>query len=136
MWQKLGDPTAILTFLGIRLPQEKLEELKELFTKWLMRKAGRERDMPSLIGKPVHAVKNVVPGCIFLRYMLDIVHNVKHLEGGPPSITSVHSLRGMVNGFIILAVETGWSMGHTPRLLDRSMAEAARSLQIPSVGCI
>ena len=55
--------------------------------------------------------------------------------GGPPSITSVHSLRGIVNGFIVLAVDTGWSMGYTPRLLERSMA-TARSLQNPSVGCI
>ena len=30
-----------------------------------------------------------------------------YFGGGPPSITSVHSLSGTVNGFIVLAVETG-----------------------------
>ena len=51
MWLKLEGPAIILTFPGIlletilmelQLPREKLEELKELITKWLMRNAGRK----------------------------------------------------------------------------------------------
>ena len=54
--------------------------------------------------------------------------------GGPPSISSVHSVRGRVNGAIVLAGESGWSVGFNPIFHDRSMV-AARSLRIPSVGC-
>ena len=88
-FQKLEGPTAILTFLGIRLdtirmelrlPQEKFEELKEVIAKWLTRKAGRKRELLSLIVKPAHVSKIVVPGRIFLRCMLDTVHKVRHLD--------------------------------------------------------
>ena len=79
-WQELERPTTILTFQGIlldtsqmelQLPQEKLKELKELITKWLMRKAGRNRELLSLIDKLACAAKIVVPGRIFLIRMLD-----------------------------------------------------------------
>ena len=88
-WPKLEGPTAVLAFLGIlldtnrmelRLPQEKLGELKDLISKWLTRKAGRKRELLSLIGKLAHAAKIVVPGRIFLRRMLDTVHKAKHLD--------------------------------------------------------
>ena len=88
-WQKLEGPSTSLTFLGIvldtqkmemRLPKEKLEELKKLILKWLARKAGKKRDLLSLIGKLAHAAKIITPGCIFLRCMIDVAHKAKPLD--------------------------------------------------------
>ena len=48
-WQKHEGPSTVLTFLGVvldthrmemRLPQGRLEELKQLITKWMDRRAG------------------------------------------------------------------------------------------------
>ena len=75
-WQKLEGPSTVLTFLGVVLnthrmemclSQGRLEELKQLITKWMDRKAGKKRDILSLIGKLAHAAKITVPRCIFLR---------------------------------------------------------------------
>ena len=85
-WEKLEGPALILTFLGILLDTQKLEmrlpdeELKELISKWLSRRAGKKRELLSLIGKLSHAAKIIVPGRIFLRRMLDTVHKAKHLD--------------------------------------------------------
>ena len=88
-WQKLEGPSTVLVFLGIqldkqklqmRLPEEKLRELKLLITKWLSRKAGTKRELLSLIGKLSHAAKIVAPGRIFLRQMINVAHRVKHLD--------------------------------------------------------
>ena len=88
-WQKLEGPATILVFLGIlldtqrmemRLPEDKLKELKSLITKWLSRKSGKKRELLSLIGKLSHAAKIITPGRIFLRRMIDVAHGVKHLD--------------------------------------------------------
>ena len=88
-WQKLEGPSTTLTFLGIlldtktmemRLPAAKLKELKELIIKWRARKAGKKRDVLSLIGKLAHAAKIIVPGRIFLRRMIDAAHKTKQLD--------------------------------------------------------
>ena len=59
-WQKLEGPAVELVFLSIlldtrrmelRLPPEKLSELKVLIVKWLGRKKGKKRELLSLIGK-------------------------------------------------------------------------------------
>lgn len=85
-WEKLE---AILVFLGIlldtlklemRLPEEKMQELKALISTWLSRQAGKKRELLSLIGKLSHAAKIIVPGRIFLRRMLDTTHKAKHLD--------------------------------------------------------
>jgi hypothetical protein len=88
-WQKLEGPATMLTFLGIvldthrmemRLPEGRLEELKQLITKWMDRKAGKKRDVLSVIGKLAHAAKIIVPGRIFLRRMIDVAHKAKQLD--------------------------------------------------------
>ena len=68
-----GLPTS-LAFLGIelvsvamemRLSADKLCSLKEVLISWRGKKAGRKRDILSLIGSLAHACKVVKPGRTF-----------------------------------------------------------------------
>ena len=88
-WQKLEGPATVTVFLGIvldtqrlemRVPEEKLREIKELATKWQSRKAGKKCKLLSLIGKLAHVAKIIVPGRIFLRPMINTAHKVKQLD--------------------------------------------------------
>ena len=74
--EKDGGPARIITFLGlqldtvkmeVRLPQQKLEKVKELVANWKGRKAGRKRDLLSLIGLLTHAGKAIKPGRAYVR---------------------------------------------------------------------
>ena len=78
---KLEGPSTELTFLGITLdttrgeiwlPEQKLEELKQLISKWRDKRACKKRELLSLIGKLFHACKVVQAGWIFLRWMIDM----------------------------------------------------------------
>ena len=77
---KLEGPSTELTFLciildttrgEIRLPEQKLEELKQLISTWRDKRACKKRELLSLIGKLSHACKVVQAGRIFLRRMID-----------------------------------------------------------------
>ena len=61
----------MLVFLGIlldtvamemHLPDGKLAELCQLIANWSSKRAGKKRELLSLIGKVSHAAKIVVPG--------------------------------------------------------------------------
>ena len=80
--EKLEGPTTRLVFLGIeldtksmcmRLPPEKLEELRVLLGEWQSRKFCRISELRSLVGKLQHACKVVRPGRTFLRRMFDLL---------------------------------------------------------------
>ncbi len=69
-------PCEVLTFLGIeidsikgelRLPQDKVSELRELLAKWGSKKHCRRRELESLVGSLNHACKVVRPGRAFKR---------------------------------------------------------------------
>ena len=69
-------PATSLTFLGIemdsidnslRLPSEKLAEIREQLSRWRGFKACKKRDLLSLIGSLSYASKVVRPGRAFLR---------------------------------------------------------------------
>ena len=64
----------------MRLPQGRLEELKQLIAKRMARKAGKKRNILSLIGKLAHAAKIIVSGHIFLMCMIDMAHKAKQLD--------------------------------------------------------
>ena len=66
--------------MEMRLPESKLAELKSLIAQWMTRRAGKKRDLLSLIGKLTHAAKIIVPGRIFLRRMIDVAHKVRQLD--------------------------------------------------------
>ena len=81
VFQRLGVPIAEhktagpLTFLGVkidleqltlRLPEEKLTEIRALILSWLHKKVAVARDLKSLVGKLENACKVVRPGRSFL----------------------------------------------------------------------
>lgn len=87
--EKIEGPRSVLTFLGIildtikqelRLPLEKIDELKRLITEWRQKSSCTKRELLRLIGKLAHATKVVVPGHTFLCWMIDTSTSVKHLD--------------------------------------------------------
>ena len=68
----------------MRLPEEKLQHLKELIAQWIPKKAATKRAMLSLIGELAHASKVVIPGRTFLRRMIDTTH----FKGQPGALDS------------------------------------------------
>ena len=59
--------------LELRLPDEKLEKLRQLITDWQGRKCCKKRDLESLTGYLCHACKVVRPGRRFLRGIFDLL---------------------------------------------------------------
>ena len=86
---KVEGPAKILTFLGIeldttemevRLPQQKLADLKAATNQWLGRRRCRKRELLSLIGKLAHVCKVIVAGRTFLRRMINLSTRRRNLE--------------------------------------------------------
>ncbi len=87
--EKSEGPTPIITFLGleidsikmeIRLPAAKLERLQAMLKDWKGKKAGRKRDLLSLIGYLHHACKAIRQGRSFLRRLINLSTVVKSLD--------------------------------------------------------
>ena len=83
---KTAGPTATLVFLGVsvdsvslmlRLPEDKLSELRGIIQTWLGRKVTTVRELQSLVGKLENACKVVRPGRSFLRRMIELLGGVK-----------------------------------------------------------
>ena len=90
---KVEGPSTCLKFLGIqidtqwrclRLPQDKLADLKQLVSNWIEKKSCSLADLQSLVGKLQHACKVVRPGRTFLRRMFEL------LKGRPRRQHTVH----------------------------------------------
>ena len=86
---KLEGPSQVISYLGIeidsssstiRLPNDKLVELKQLVSLWLNRKKCTKKELLSLIGKLSFACKVVKPGRIFLRRLIDMSTSVVKLH--------------------------------------------------------
>ena len=78
---KLEGPTTRLVFLGfeldtvaweIRLPRQKLEDLKELIRQWVGRRTCSRKELESLVGKLGHAAQVVPPGKTFMRRLFEL----------------------------------------------------------------
>ena len=87
--EKCEGPATIITFLGmeldtqlmqIRLPPEKLEKLRHQLLMWEKRKAGKKRDLLSLIGSLQHSSKAVRQGRSFLRRLINLSTTAQHLD--------------------------------------------------------
>ena len=87
---KLEGPSSKLVFLGleldsraleVRLPQYKLEELKELIKRWEGLKTCLRKDLDSLVGKLAHAAQVVPPGKTFLRRMFEPKAATSRIQG-------------------------------------------------------
>ena len=86
---KAEGPTTHLTFLGMeldsmamqmKLPDEKLMSLRRLTNEWKGRKAGKKRELLSLIGSLNHACKAIRQGRSFLRRLIDLASSVRRLD--------------------------------------------------------
>ena len=86
---KIWGPAYTLTYLGIeidseqmviRLPPDKLRNLKALLDDWLGKKKCTKRELLSLIGKLSFACKCVKPGRIFLRRLIRLSTSVNQLN--------------------------------------------------------
>ena len=87
---KLVGPSSCLTYLGleidtskmeVRLPNEKLSNLRTELAFWLRRNTCTKRELLSLIGKLSFASKVVKPGRIFVRRLIDTSMRVSSLRG-------------------------------------------------------
>ena len=85
----LEEDKCVISFLGmeldsqkmeIRLPADKLERLRQLLTDWKGRKAGKKRELLSLIGYLQHASKAVRQGPSFLRRLIALSTAVRKLD--------------------------------------------------------
>ena len=86
---KTDGPTTCITFLGIeidtinmtiRLPAEKLSQVKEVLRLWGDRNKCTKRELLSLIGLLAFASKVVKPGRTFLRRLIDLSTTVSSLD--------------------------------------------------------
>lgn len=87
--EKSESPTTKLTFLGIeldsaalemRLPADKMANLRGMIASWRGKKACRKRDLLSLIGSLAHACKVIRPGRSFVRRLIDLSKKVTDLN--------------------------------------------------------
>ena len=87
--EKSEGPATTLPFLGIeidsvamelRLPKEKLSQVKRVLSQWCGRKACSKRDLLSIIGSLSHASKVVKSGKAFVRRLIDLSKSVKRLH--------------------------------------------------------
>ena len=83
---KCKGPATRLTYLGIEvdtiemqlhLPEEKLKRVQATVTEWLGRKAGRRRELESLVGLQQYAARVVRPGRRFMRRIIVVMTAVK-----------------------------------------------------------
>ena len=82
---KCEGPTTSLVFLGflidstqmtVSLPGPKLQRTLRLVTEWSGRKAGRKRELESLLGHLQHAATVVRPGRSFVRRLIELLSSV------------------------------------------------------------
>ena len=87
--EKDEGPAMTLVFLGlevdseallVRLPQAKLLQLKSLLLVWRGKKAGKKRELLSLIGVLGQAAKAVRSGRAFFRTLIDLSASVNQLD--------------------------------------------------------
>ena len=87
--EKVEGPATSLVFLGIELdtikgtlslPAAKLLQYNAELVAWSARKAAKQRELLSIIGKLSHACKVVRTGRIFLRRMIQTAYSVERLD--------------------------------------------------------
>ena len=85
-WEKVSPPSQCVNFLGVQidsvdrtltLPPDKLSNLKQLITKWQVKKRASKKEILSLAGKLNWACRVVRGGRTFLRRVIDISAKLK-----------------------------------------------------------
>ena len=83
---KQAGPHTTIEFLGItidtvkqelRLPEEKLNRLKDLTTQWKSQKSCSKRELESLLGVLQHACTVIPAGRVFLRQIISLLSTTK-----------------------------------------------------------
>ena len=83
---KTEGPATSVTFLGIlidtrnfqlRLPQEKIQRLRELIDRWQSIKVCKRKELQSFLGHLSHAASVVHPGRTFLRELFNLLSQAK-----------------------------------------------------------
>ena len=87
--EKEEGPAVVITFLGmeldseklqIRLPGEKLGEMRAILRSWRGMKSCRKRDLLSIVGVLSHASKAIRASRSFTRRLIDLSTTVKRLD--------------------------------------------------------
>ena len=87
--EKVEGPTTCLTFLGIvldthrmeiRLPDDKLERIRDEVARWQQRRSATKRQMLSLVSLLQHATKVMKQGRTFVARMYMVAAKVKQLS--------------------------------------------------------
>lgn len=87
--EKDEGPATVISFLGleldstameVRLPLDKLTNLRALLTSWRGRKACKKRELLSLIGSLAHASKAIKPGRSYLRRLINLSTITRRLD--------------------------------------------------------
>ncbi len=87
--EKDEGPATVISFLGleldstameVRLPLDKLTNLRALLTSWRGRKACKKRELLSLIGSLAHASKAIKPGRSYLRWLINLSTITRRLD--------------------------------------------------------
>ncbi len=85
---KTDGPSTSITYLGfeldtialeLRLPEEKLLQLRQRLTFWRQRRSATKREVLSLIGSQQHCCQAIVHGRPFLRCLIDRASSVEQL---------------------------------------------------------
>ena len=83
---KCAGPTTVMVFLGfqldtdqlvVRLPQDKLRRTVALVREWMGRRAGKKRELESLLGHLQHAAVVIRPGRTFVRRLIELLSTVQ-----------------------------------------------------------
>ncbi len=137
---KCDGPTTRITYLGIevdswsmelRLPLEKLQRVKEIVREWLERKAGKRRDLESLVGLLQHAAKMVRPGRRFFTAYYS-THGLREEQAPVHQIECRVQIRSAVVEPVLGGLERSWnytrsSSGRTGDRIRRSWQLGLRS---------
>ncbi|XP_077985143.1 uncharacterized protein LOC144439784 [Glandiceps talaboti] len=84
--EKACPPAPVMTFLGrqfntidmtIRIPDDKLTEIKQYLPEWMSRKRATKRDLQSLIGRLAFLSGCVRPGRVFVSRLLDTLRKLR-----------------------------------------------------------
>lgn len=85
-WRKVTDPTTRIVFLGIeidsvsmclRLPDEKLQQVREELLRFQSRKRASKKQLQSLAGKLNFCAGVIFGGRVFLRRIIDSINSLK-----------------------------------------------------------
>jgi len=118
VWDKLEGPTPCLKFLEfeldslreeIRIPGQKLDDIKKELVEWIGRKSCQRKDLESLVGRLCNTSRVVKPGKTFMRHLFEALAGARrphhHIHLGSPVCSNIlwwHTFMAEWNGVRII----------------------------------